>query len=63
MTQKELLYMEDAIKHEANLVNIYSDFIENLEDTNLKSFLKSEMKKHQVLKQKLLKTMDGALNE
>lgn len=63
MTQKELLYMEDAVGHEDNLVAIYNYFIEALEDDNLKSFMKAEKKKHEALKTKLLKVMEDAANE
>ncbi len=63
MTQKELLYMEDAIGHEVNLVAICKYFIDNLEDNNLKSFMKAEQKKHEALKTKLLKVMEDAVNE
>ncbi len=63
MTQKDLLYMEDAINHETNLINITSYYVEILEDNNLKSFLKNTIKKHQALKTKLLKTMEELANE
>ena len=63
MTQKELLYMEDAIGHEDNLIAIYNDFIAKVEDNNLKSFMKMELKKHKSLKAKLLKVMEEAINE
>ena len=63
MTQKELLYMEDAVGHEDNLVAICNYFIEALEDDNLKSFMKAEKKKHEALKTKLLKVMEDAANE
>ncbi len=63
MTQKDLLYLEDAIGHETNLVAIYEYYLEMLEDNNLKTFLKNEIKKHQNLKAKLLKTMEDVANE
>ena len=47
MTQKELLYVEDAIGHEQNVGQIVSETINMLEDKNLQAFLKSELKKHQ----------------
>ena len=43
MTQKELLYVEDAIGHEQNVGAIVSDAISKLEDKTLKTFLKSEL--------------------
>jgi len=63
MTQKELLYMEDAIGHETNIINIYSFTIEMLEDKELKSFMITQLKKHQNLKQKLLNAMEDIINE
>ena len=44
MTQKELLYVEDAIGHEQNVGQIVSEAINMLEDKNLQTFLKSELK-------------------
>ena len=63
MTQKELLYMEDAIGHETNLIDICNYTIQMLEDKLLKTFLKAQLKKHQNLKQKLLTVMEDATNE
>ncbi len=63
MTQKDLLYLEDATGHETNLIAIYEYCTEILEDNNLKAFLKSQIKKHQNLKNKLLKTMEDIINE
>ena len=47
MTQKELLYVEDAIGHEQNVGQIVTETINLLEDKSLQTFLKSELKKHQ----------------
>ena len=58
MTQKELLYMEDAIKHETNLMDICDFILQNLDDKNLITFMKNQRKKHENLKQKLLNTME-----
>ncbi len=63
MTQKELLYMEDAIGHETNLIDIANFTMESLEDKNLKTFIKGEIKKHETLKQKLMEVLEGAANE
>ena len=41
MTQKELLYVEDAIGHEKNVGAIVADVISQLQDKNLQTFLKS----------------------
>ncbi len=58
MTNKELLYMEDAIKHETNLMDICDFILQNLDDKNLITFMKNQRKKHENLKQKLLNTME-----
>ncbi len=63
MTQKELLYMEDAIEHETNLIEIATLSIENLDDKELKTFMKSQLKKHEKLKQKLMTLLEDKANE
>lgn len=63
MTQKELLYIEDAIGHETNTIAILDESINMIEDEELKKFLKSESKKHTNLKDKLLKYMEDKENE
>ncbi|MCM1052757.1 MAG: hypothetical protein NC483_02100 [Ruminococcus sp.] len=63
MTEKELLYMEDAINHESNLVELCNITINNLEDKDLQSFMKSELKKHEALKEKLMNVMEDLANE
>lgn len=59
MTQKELLYVEDAIGHEQNVSAIVSDTISKLEDKTLKTFLKSELKKHQAIEAKLMNLLES----
>lgn len=54
MTQKELLYVEDAIGHEDSIIKIVNDTISCISDKKLCLFLKKEVKKHQKLKEKLL---------
>ena len=63
MTQKELLYLEDAIKHEENLISICNDNIECMEDEELISFMKKEIKKHEKFKEKLINFMEDKSNE
>ena len=46
MTQKELLYMKDAVSHEKNLIDIYKYTIETLDDKTLVTFVKAQLKKH-----------------
>ena len=63
MTQKELLYMEDAIGHEQNLETIFNNFSNELEDKSLASFIQKLTKKHHSLGEKLLKVMEDLANE
>ena len=63
MTQKELLYLEDAIGHEGNIIKICQDTIEKLEDQNLVSFLKEELTTHMSMKEKLLNMLEVKANE
>ena len=59
MTQKELLYVEDAIGHEQNVGQIVSEAINMLEDKNLQTFLKSELKKHQAIEERLMNLLES----
>ena len=63
MTQKDLLYMEDAIKHEDNFITICDYYAKIIEDKSLKAFICNEGKKHSKLKQKLLNVLEDILNE
>ena len=62
MTEKELLYYEDAINHETNTINICEYMINYLEDGSLETFLKKQIKKHELIKEKLLCTMEDVIN-
>ena len=62
MTQKELLYFEDAIGHETSIVTILKDSIEQLEDERLVTFMNSELSKHNELKQKLMIKLGEKVN-
>ena len=59
MTQKELLYVEDAIGHEQNVGKIITETIQMLQDKSLKAFLKSELKKHQTTLEKLMDLLES----
>ena len=63
MTQKELLYIEDAIGHEQNIVKICTDSINNLEDNKLISFIENEIDKHNNIIKKLTKALEECSNE
>ena len=59
MTQKELLYVEDAIGHEKSLAAILQESITHIEGENLKTFLQKECEKHQNMENKLKDVLKG----
>ena len=63
MTQKELLYVEDAIGHEQSIIDICNIAINNLSDENLCSFMKTEIRKHTNTKEKLISKLEDLCNE
>jgi hypothetical protein len=63
MTQKELLYVEDAIEHENIIISILDNMIENLEDEDLVSFIEDKEEEHVDLKDKLVNLLKEKANE
>ena len=63
MTQKELLYVEDAIGHEENIICICNETACMFEDQNLVSFMNEEIKKHTKTKEMLIKLLEEKANE
>ena len=63
MTQKELAYVEDAIGHETNIIDICNETLNMLEDENLMSFIRKEIKKHENMKEKLLNVLEVKCDE
>ncbi len=63
MTQKELLYVEDAIGHETNMISIMQDAVSNMQDKNLVSFVNKELKKHKSMLAKLMSMLEDKSNE
>ena len=63
MTQKELLYFEDAIGHEQNLISICDESINVLGDEKLISFFERERDIHNNLLSKLLGLLEDKANE
>lgn len=63
MTEKELLYFEDAISHEQNLCAYIEYAISVLEDNKLIEFMKKELKIHEMIECKLLGLLEDACNE
>lgn len=63
MTQKELLYFEDAIGHEGNIIKICEESVKNLQDERLVSFMENEINIHTSLKEKLMNLMEEKSHE
>lgn len=63
MTEKELLYLEDAVNHEMSIVKILEESIKKLKAEDLQTFLKKEQKKHETTLEKLMKLLEEKANE
>ncbi len=63
MTQKELLYVEDAICHEQIIIKVLADALEQLEDEKLKVYTENQKKTHEKMEKKLKKLLEGIKNE
>ena len=63
MTQKELLYVEDAIMHEKNVIAYLDYLVNTLEDDNLITFINEQTKKHEDIKKKLTKELEVTSND
>lgn len=63
MTQKELLYVEDAIGHESSIIEIIKESINSMDDDGLISCLESDLNKHVDLKNRLTNLLEEKTNE
>lgn len=63
MTEKELLYFDDAINHEQYLESYIEFAISNLEDSNLIEFMKKELRNHEMIESKLFSVLEDNTNE
>ena len=63
MTQKELLYVQDAIGHEKNIIEICNFMSDSFEDEDLSSFIEKECKKHSNMLNKLENLLEEKANE
>ena len=63
MTQKELLYVEDAIGHERVIISSIEEIINNLEDEDLQMFMHQELCFHKKMEEDLLKVLEDIGNE
>ena len=63
MTQKELLYLEDAYKHEENLICYLDSLLEEVEEEELTKVIECETKEHESIKEKILDLMKEKAND
>ena len=63
MTQKELLYVEDAIGHEKNIISICREMLNTLTDKDLISFMDKELNSHILLEKELKKMLEVKYHE
>lgn len=63
MTEKELLYVEDAINHESNIIAYVTDSINNLENEDLKDFMEEKLNEHIAFKVELINMLEDYANE
>ena len=63
MTQKELLYIEDAIKHEDNIIAYLKDIANILDEDKLASFIEKQIKQHEGIHKILIKALEDEINE
>jgi hypothetical protein len=54
MTQKELLYLEDAVSHEQIIIDGLNHFLNELESSTYRDFISSEIEVHMSLKKNLI---------
>lgn len=54
MTQKDLLYLEDAVEHEKSIIKLCNEFINNLNNDELLSFMNEQRNSHEDLKNELM---------
>ncbi len=62
MTQKELLYFEDAVGHEESIIKICQNTVSSLQDERLVSFMESQINDHQKMKEKLMNLLKEKAN-
>ena len=62
MTQKELLYVEDAIGHEKIIIDVCNDLLEHIEDEEISSFIQNELRNHENIKNNLMNMLEVKSN-
>ena len=63
MTQKELLYVEDAICHEKNILAYLENMLEQLDDEDIEDIVNEHIQNHQNLKDDLMNVLKEEVHE
>lgn len=63
MTQKELLYVEDAIGHEDVIINNIHDYINCSEESEIVDFFQKELRTHEKIKKELFNLLEDESND
>ena len=63
MTQKELLYVEDAICHEMNMLDYLNEMLNSIQDENLITMISEHVENHQNLENSLMGLLEENANE
>ena len=62
MTQKELLYVEDAVEHERSIIKICNDLLTKLNDTSLIAFFEEQIGSHENMQNELISFLKERAN-
>ena len=62
MTQKELLYVEDAVEHERSIIKICNDLLTKLNDTSLIAFIEEQIGSHENMRNELISFLKERAN-
>lgn len=63
MTQKELLYLEDAVNHEKSIIEILKEMANSLEEESLINYIENEILLHEETEENLLNLMEVKASE
>lgn len=63
MTQKECLYVEDAIGHEQVMIQVLTEGEKQLQEKALKNYVNEEIKTHKQIIKELKKVLEESRNE
>ena len=63
MTEKELLYLEDAYEHECITLDTLNTMMDNTTNDEILSFIEDEINKHKLIKKSVIRLMESEANE